>query len=798
MRLPIAIRTLWGSRGFTTSAIMTLALGVALNLMVIAVVNAYLLAPLPYPEADRLYSIRYGPPGENAPRGLESLQWSQMSAVLEHPIAWDLDMFYVVGGLHPERTPGAWVTPGFVRGLGIRASIGRTFSADDFREHAPPVAMISHLLWETRFGGNASVLGQHFRAYVSDRPEEAETFTIVGVLPRGFWHVNPYTQVLAPLRSETYPYMARLRAGIPPGEAEQQLTDFVKRGLGLGRPDWHVTLQTVHSAYVAPVRPILSAVAAAAALVLLIACANVAFLLLIRATRREREIAIRFALGATPQQIAKMLLTEGLLLAGAATMGGLGIAYVGLQSLGPLVEAQLGRTVPGGPQRIGLDAVLLMEALAAAAVTALVFALAPLAASWRTSLSNATRSHRGGLERKTTRRTRSALIAVELAASLTLLVGCVLLVRTAAHLMRADLGWHGEHVLAANLALRDHSYPNAAARAAFAERVSMRLRAVPGVEAVALANWPTVAQPRPQAIEIDSRPGSTFRSAVTAVSPDYFSTLAIPLADGRVFSERDRVGAEPVAMVSETLSRRLWPGARAIGHRLAVARDQPPLGGNGSPLEWRLVVGVVNDIRQTPADEDTADVYIPLFQAPTRFMPTYVRTAGTPNAALAALRQAVNEIDPEVSLDATSPGALSTLIDQQLSRPRFLAALLAAFAAFAVLLALIGVYGVIAYAVRQREHEIAVRMAVGASATDVTRLFLRQGIVVLAAGIVIGLYGATIITRLLAPQIVGMRSDDPPTFIVTACGFATAAMLAIWWPARRAARTDPLIVLRQE
>lgn len=795
--LRIAIRTLLRARGFTAAAVVTLALGIALNASVLAVVNAYLLKSLPYPEATRLYSIRYAPPDQNPPRGLQALPWHSLDDVIEHPIAWDLDMFFLIGGDHPERAPGAWVTPGFMQGLGIRAVVGRVFGPDDFQSGSPQVALISHSLWHARFSGDPSIVGQRFEAYVSDRPTEPEIFTIVGVLPAGFWHVNPYTEVFVPLRATTYPYMARLREGIPLAEAERRITALVKSGVGPVPADWQASVRSVHSEYVGRLRPILVAIAAAAALVLLIACANVAFLLLIRATRREREIAVRLALGAGRIQIARMLAVEGLALGAAATAGGIALSWLALRRLAPIVQQQLGRPAPGGAPAIAVDGFVLTAALACCVVTAFTFALVPLLTSWRANLSRAMQAgSRSGAEGKGSRRTRSALIALEVAASLALLAGCGLMVRTVVHLLSVDLGYRTERVLAASVGLRERSYPDAVVRQAFYERLVRRLAQVPGVESVALTNWPAVAPPRPQPLEAEDAAGAARREAgIVGVSPGYFATLGVPRVEGRDFALSDRIGAEPVALVSETLARRLWPQGSVLGRRIrATGREAP--GADPSSVAWRTVVGVVKDVRQSHTDEDRADLYVPLLQVPGRFASVYVRTAGEPLLWLSALRRALKEIDPAASLQAT--GTLQGLIDEQLARPRFLAGLLAAFAVFAVLLALLGMYGVIAYAVKQREHEIAVRMAVGADARDVMLLFLRQGALVLGIGIAAGLYGAAVIGRLLAAQVHGIRSNDPPTLVAASLAFACAGLAAVWWPARRAARTDPAVALREE
>ncbi len=793
--LRYAARALMKARGLFALALTTLALALALNSAVFAVVNAYLIRSLPYPGAERLHMLRYAPPGQNYPPGLAALDWRSLDDVLEHPISWDLDVFYLVGGDNAESAPGAWVTPGFMQGLGVRPAMGRGFAPEEFRAGAQQVALISHTLWLRRFGGDPGIVGRQFAAYVSDRPEEAELFTVIGVLPARFWHVSRYAEVFAPLRAPSYPYMARLRAGVPPEEAQRRITDLVKAGVS-GLPEgWSAIVRSVHGEYVARVEPILTTVGAAALLVLLIAAANVAFLLLIRAARRQREISVRMALGATRLQIARMLLAEGLVLGVVACAAGVALSWAVVDRLAPMVQEQLGRSAPGGAAAIRVDATVLLAAGGCALLVALLFALAPLGATWRAQLAAGMQSGvRAAGEGRGSRRTRSALVAAEVAAALALLVGSGLMIQTTLRMLRVELGFQADGVHAAGIGLRERSYPDAESRAAFYERLLARLAQIPGVRA-ATVSWPsmlTVMQP--EGVQVEGG-GAGAQAAETLAGPQYFSLLGIRVLEGREFNGADRAGAEPVAIVSESLGRNLWPGRSALSRRVRMAPD-PDGGAMGRAPAWRRVVGVVRDVRQSPTDEDVADLYAPLLQSPGRFATMVVRS-GQPGAAVTpALRLALNEIDPEVAVHSTV--ALREAVEQQLDRPRFLAALLGAFAGMACVVALLGVYGVIAYAVKQREHEIAVRMALGADARNLTLLFVRQGAVALAAGVAAGLYGATLLGRLLEPQLFGLRSGDAQTLVAAGAVLLLAGLAATWWPARRAARTDPAVALREE
>lgn len=823
------IRLLRHARGFAAIAILILGCGLMLCITAFAVANAYLLRTLPYPAADRLYTVEYAAPGQHPPREMERLAWHTLDDIVEHPLAWDLDMFYVLGGRYPESAPGAWVTPGYMAGFGIRPAIGRTFEASDFEAGRPQVALISHRMWRTRFAGDPAIVGRGFSAYVSDRPDEAETFTVIGVLPADLWHTNPYTEVLAPLRAPTYPYLVRLREGVMPEMAAERIAALVRGGGATLPADWRVVMRSAHASYVTQVRPLVVAVGVAAGLVLMIACANVAVLMLVRASRRQREIAVRLALGATRGAIARLLIAEGLAIGGAATIVGLGLSWIVVRGLGPVIERQLGRQPPGGAAALAVDWTVVIAAVVCGLLTVCGVMLAPLVSSWRTRGSLAlVGGGRGATEGPASRRMRGVLIAFEVAASLALLSGSALMVSSAVRMLGVDFGMQTGRVMIAGVGLRARAYPDPARRSAFFAQVPARLAGVAGVESVALSDWWPLQPPPRRRIEIDGAKGDAQAQAgVMGVGAGYFETLGIPRRAGRVFTDRDALASEPVAIVSETMARQLWPRSSAVGQRLLIMPDERERGANAPAAApaWHTVVGVVGDVRQTHADLDQADLYIPLLQRADRFAFVHIRLAHSsallrsgPAASAAAgsrdrdaddspasrdardseqrLREALAALDPEVSMG--TPRLLDQVVDQERTRPRFLASLLVAFAVFAGLLALIGMYGAIAYAVRQREREIAVRMAIGANRQAVTRLFVRQGALVLGGGLILGAAAAIASGRLLESQLYGVRPGDPSVLVLTTVSFAICGLLAVWIPARRAAAMDPAAALKQE
>lgn len=798
--LHYACRSMARSPGFALVAVLTLGAGIALCLTVLTIVNAYLIRPLPYPDAGRLYTVDFAAPGQSTPRGLSSLDWSVLDDVVEHFIAWDLDMFYVLGGPFPEPTPGAWVTPGFPAGLGLRLARGRHFEAPDFLEGGPVPVLISHRLWVTRFGSDPGVVGRSLRAYVSDRPDEPEALTIVGIVASDFWHVNSYTDVLAPLRAPAYPYQIRLREGVDPRAAEARLTALV-RSAGITVPDgWRAGLASVQARYVEEMRPLLSAVAASAGLVLLIGCANVAALLLVRSTRRRHEVAVRLALGVSLARLTRLLGFEGLLLGGLATVAGLGGGLLLTRALASTLEQHLGRRLPGGEAALSMDVTLLAAAVAGGLILSVVLTAAPLLALWSTPVTAALKSGgRHTTDGRVTHRVRSALIAAEVAAALALLAGSALMIETMLRMVNADLGFEPAGVVSTSVGLRPRAYPDTAGRARFFERLLIQLRERDPDGAAALGDGWVLQSARPRRVETAAEHPVGADAAVVRVSASYFAALGIAFRAGGTFAAQDRPGGEPVAVVSESLGRRLWPGEQPIGQRLRIPDPAAQDTGADSGTA-HVVVGVVADVRQLDTadgrvrnDAHQLEAYLPLLQDAGRFAFLYSRSGAREADGLQAF---IARLDPQAAV--ATPRALAAALDTALARPRGLAWLLSAFATFASLLAILGVYSVIAYSVRQREREIAVRLVVGADPRDIRRLFVREGGRLVAAGLVAGVLGALILGRVLQSQLFGVGPAEPRTLAATTVVLALCGWVAFWLPARRAAAVDPARMLSDE
>jgi putative ABC transport system permease protein len=789
----LSLRTLARARGFSLAVVTTLALAIALQTAVIAFVNAYLVRGLPYPESERLYNVAYAAPNGPMVEGLENVNWSALDDVVQHRIAWDLDVFYLVGSGYTEAARGAWVTPGFMHGLGISPLLGRGFTPEEYQPGGPQVALISHTLWQTRFRSDSVILGRTFEAFVSDRPDDPELFTVVGVLPAQFWHMNPYTDVLTPLRGASYPYFVRLHAGVPPVVAAHRITQVARDGGATLAEGREVELQSVHARYTSSVKPMLLAVAAAVTLVLLIACANVAFLVLVRGLRRQKEMAVRLALGGGQVRVARLLVAEALILAGTAAALGVALAWFLTGETASAISQQLGRPAPGGAAAVSIDASVAFAVVGVTMLIAVALTLIPFYGTTRRALYGVLRrGKQGGVEGASGRRMRFSLIVVEVAGSIALLVGCGLMVRTVTRMLDVDMGLRPAGILTTGLAIRERSYPDAASRETFVTRLLGELERTPGVQSVALSTPPPLAEHAPRSVRSDGA-AESHPAGLQTVSPGYFATLDIPIVQGRAFTPQDRVASEPVAIVSRSAAARLWPGASPIGRRISVSQSQ---GMWDDSLVTRTVVGVVGDVRHAPTDDATADVYIPLLQVPGRFTSVVLRAGGSPAAWLPQLREVVARLDPQAALNPVL--SLDATLDQQISRPRFLASLFAGFGVFATILALVGLYGVIAYTAKQREHEVAVRMAVGAAPSSIQRLFLKEGMLLLPAGLALGTLGALGMGRLLQAQLYGVAPLDALTTFSAALILALASLLAVWWPARRATRTDPVIALREE
>jgi putative ABC transport system permease protein len=793
--LRIAARTIARQRRLALVATLTLGLGVALAATVLTAVNAYLIRGLPYPEAHRLHNVGLFRPGMDLPPKLETLDWHTLDDLIDVAISWDLDLFNLRGAPYAEAVQSTWVTPGYMEGFGVGTAMGRPFGPQDFAAASPPVAIISHRLWQTRFNGDPNIIGRHFESFAIDRPDEIGVFTIVGVLPERHWHLQAYTDILAPLKTPNVPYVVRLRDGVSAQAAADRVTALVRARHEMPAA-WSASVESMEAAYVLTVRPLLLTLSAAAGLVLLIASANVAVLLLIRAAGRRPELAMRRALGASALRVARMLIAEAVVLGAAASLLGVILAEVLVQTLAPLADRQFGRAVPGGPAAFQMDGFVLLGVAAAGLLIVIVCSIVPIWASMRsTSSAPVSVGQKSATGSRAQQRARTLLVVTEIGACLALLVSAVVMVQSGLRILNTDVGVRTDGVQVTSMSLRQASYPTPASRIALLDRVAAETAGIAGLHGVAFTNsWPLQAPPQREVrgdIADDPRPS---RAGLQAVSARYFDVLGVPIVDGRAFGPADVISATRVAVVSATLAGRTWPGQRAIGRRLRVLppATAPP---GTMPGDFE-VIGVAADTRHSHTDTDTADVFVALSQFGTGAPFVYLRTGGDPPVIFTGFRSALARIDEGVVTGSLRP--LGDILDRQRAGPRFLAQLLVVFAAMSTLLALIGLHGVIAYAAGQRRREIAIRMAVGASRGSIAAMFLRQGAVIVLAGLVAGIAGALALGGLLQSQLFGVSANDPVVIGLTASAFGLCAFAASFIPARRAAAADPAEALKGE
>jgi putative ABC transport system permease protein len=796
--LRFAARSLRRSPGFAATTIVSLALGVALTASTLSITNSYVVRAMPFPNSERLYRALYDSPGQPEPRGLERVDWKSLGDVVEVADYSGLGRFILHTDHYPQELSSLQCTPGTLAAIGVRAALGRVFSDDDFRPGGERVIMIGDALWRERFGARPSVLGETIRVSAATSGDTPTAYRIIGVLPPGLRYVGNYLRDPAdaamPLTAPRAAYMVRLREGVPTAFAARRITEAVRSVASEIPTGWQgVRLESVHAHYVREVRPVLVGVTVAAALVLLIVVTNIAVLMLLRSLRRQKETAVRVALGAEPHRIARLLFAEAALICGIALAAGVAVTTITLRALGPQIEARLGRPVPGGASALAMDGTVLLWIAGIGLLIAVIVGWLPMIGVRPARLADSLRGEgRGGTDRPTVRRARAVLIALEVAASTALLIGGGLMLRSVAHLVGTNLGYKTNHVFRPRLQLPTTTYRDAASFVHFYDRLEEQLGAIPNLS-FALSTFVPFWEPPKQPLETDQADHSELRASITAAGPDYFRTLGIGLREGRAFTPLDRPGAEPVVVISESLARTLAPPGSTLGTRVGTLESSD----TGQPLRvWRTVVGVAHDVHQTHADVDLKDAYIPFAQTTTRFASVYIRANGSSEQWLETLRTVVASIDPKVFVGPAPP--LSVQADDILAGPRFVTAVLTGFALFAALLALLGIYGVTAYAVQQREREIAIRMAIGATAGAVIRMFLRNSGKVLLIGIAGGAYGGTAVSRILQSQLHGVERFDPWTLAVTCLLLGTAGLFATWLPARRVARTDPMMALRAE
>jgi putative ABC transport system permease protein len=796
--LRYGFRMLWKSPGFTLVAVITLGLGIGANTAIFSVVNSVLLRPLPYPDADRLVYLQAVNPAQGITASNISppdfADWKNQNQTFEDMTAFITGGAILSGESEPERVPAAFVTASFFPVLGAKPAIGRSFLYEEDREGKDRVAVISHALWQRRFGADKGVVGRQISV-------SGESTTIIGVMPADFEFMQPVdmwrplaVEMTSERRDNRYlQVLARLKPGVSIEQAQSQLNTITER-LGQSyvetNSNWGARLTGLHDLMVAGVRPALLLLLGAVGFVLLITCANVANLLLARAAARQKEIAVRAALGASRMRVVRQLLTESLLL---STVGGgvgllLGIWLTDfLVSISPANTPRL--------ESVHLDASVLLFTLGVTFVIGLLFGLAPAWQASRVNLNEALKEGgRGFSEGWRRNRVRKVLVISEVALSLMLLIGAGLLIKSFVLLRSTDAGFNAENVLTMRISLPSLKYKGKQ-KAEFFERLAESVAQLPGVEAVGAtlslplngSNYSVGRSFIPEGRPLT--PEESINASYSVTTPGYFGAMKIPLVAGRQFTERDRGDAPQVVIVNETLARRYFPNETAVGKRIKIWRDEQ------FPRE---IVGIVGDTKTDVLEgEASPQMYVPHAQdASWGGMSLVVRSTAKPVALTSAVRGAVLSMDPDQPVFSIK--TMEDVVAASVATRRISMLLLSGFAGLALLLAALGVYGLISYSIAQRTHEIGLRMALGAQARDVLGLVLRQGMSLVLMGIVIGLVAAFALTRVMKSLLYEVSATDPLTFAGVALLLIIVALIACLIPARMAMRVDPMIALRYE
>lgn len=809
--LRYAVRMLAKSPGFTAAAVICLALGIGATSAIFSVVHAVLLRPLGYREPGKL--IRLYTEFPKFPNGGLRRFWTSPPeydelkrdlASWESLDAWATGGVNLGGAAEPMRITGASVTGGLFRSLGVSPELGRAITPADDVPGAPMIALISHNLWQRAFGGDRGIVGRVIQV-------DGYNASIIGVMPPSFsfppgeldppeaWAAFRLPPANPQRRGSHFLYLVgRLKPGVSLHVAQDEIARHVQQSpalLGQNHPfdpEAHpIVAYGLQDEVVRSIRPALWTLMGAVAFVLLIACVNVANLLLARAEARQREIAVRKALGAGTGQLIRQFTTEGLLLSLGGAALGLVLAMAGLKVMVAAGKASIPRA-----SEVGIDPTVLAVTIGVSLLTALFFGLAPLAQIAGGTLHDALKAAagRGTAGSVASNRFRSALVSSELALALVLLIGTGLMIRAFWKLSEVNPGFRPEGVLTLRVNLPPATYPQTANQTRFWQTIQEKLGAIPGVtSATAMAGLPPERRIDANDTQIENftpvpgGPGHNIDFWQVA-GDHFFETMGIRLLDGRLFDARDVEGSAPTVIVNQTMAHTYYGNESAIGRRIRPGFQDP----------WRTIIGVVEDVKNAALDRPAGtEIFLPEHQGlPRRTIYLAVRTAGDPHSLIGAVRAAVREIDP--SLPVAQVRTMDEVLAGARSRPRFLTTLLGLFSFTALLLAAVGLYGVISYSVTRRMTEFGIRMAMGAKSSDVLGLVLAQGLKLAAAGVLAGALGALALTRLIRGLLYGVSSFDPMTFCAMALLLGAVTVAACIIPAHRATKVDPLIALRYE
>jgi predicted permease len=798
--LRLVVRDLRKRPGFALVTVLILALGIGANTAIFSMVYAVLLNPLPFEQPDRLVMLAEKNPGRERWGAAypNYVDWTARAQSFDDIAAYWYQSFTLSGIDEPARLQGRYVNWNFFRVLGMRPQLGRLFVEEDDRAGAAPTVVLSDGMWKDRFGGDPDIVGKTIRL-------DEKQFTVIGVLPPGYELLRPdalYVPLVPAVEKETglldrgnhYSLfaLARLKAGVDVEQADTEMRALAAQfeqeypATNSGSSAQALSLSDV---FVGDIRPALLVLLGAVGFVLLIACLNVANLMTVRAAARQKEIAVRLALGAGRGRIVRQLLTESMVIAFTGGVVGFLVAVWAINGMVALAPQGIPRL-----EQVGLNLPVLAFTVCVSVGVGLLFGVLPALQATRLDLNVSLKEGGRTAAGRPHERTRQTLLVAEVALALMLLIAAGLMVRTVGQLTHVDPGFDAEQLLAARINLPANPYPPERRRV-FYEECLTRIGTLPGVQSAALtfslpidgSNWNSVFitgdKPVPPRAELPS-------AAMTPMSLGYFDTMKIRLLSGRTFGPGDTENSPRAIVINETLARRLWPGEEALGKRIKQGWPE-------SENPWREVVGVVADVKTNGVDQDTPlQVYMPLAQESPRSLWIVARTSSDPLASGSAVAAALHAIDRDVPLFDVS--SMDQLMGGAIENQRVTLTLLAGFSALALLLAAVGIYGVMSYAVAQRTHEIGIRSALGARPSHVLRMIIGQGMALALIGVAIGLAGAFALTRVMEGLLFGVSATDPATYVVISALLAAVAVVACYVPARRATKVDPTVALRYE
>lgn len=798
--LRYALRMMSRNPGFTAVAIIALALGIGANTAIFSVVNALLINSLPYKDADRLVWIWGTNPGNDIEEETASApdynDWKTQSQSFEEMGAFARTRLTLTGEGEPEIFAAALVTDGFFATLGAQPRIGRTFLPEEDKPGAERRVILSEGLWQRRFGGDPQILERKITL-------NGNLVTVVGVMPADFLNPRPGdtnpTELWMPFRLEynkagrRSDFLGVIAKRKPDVSLEQARAEMktIAAALEQQYPDsnkgWSTKVLSLHERFFGDIRPALLVLMGAVCFLLLIACANIANLLLARSASRRKEIAIRAALGASRGRVMRQLLTESILLALAGGVLGLLLAVWGIEALVALGPSNIPRL-----DSIGLDGQVLAFTLLVSLLTGVVFGLLPaLQASNPHLIDNLKEGGRDSSDTVRGNRLRGSLASAEIALALVLLIGAGLMARSFNTLQNVDPGFDPERVLTTQVLLPGARYGENPKIVDFVSRLVEQVSSLPGVEAAGIIDTvPLSGTGNVLSFSIEGAPPPERvpDAEVYGASTDYFKAMGIPLKRGRFFTHQDTAEAPGVTLISETMARRHFPNEDPIGKRVTLADPQKG--------PWYTIIGIVGDVSHEGLNEEPyPQMYGVSTQQPSRLF-TLVARSSTPGSAIPAIRSQVKQMDSDLPLFNTR--SMEQLLSDSISRPRFNTLLIGLFAVVALILASVGIYGVISYSVTQRQHEIGIRMALGAKSEDIMKMVVGQGLKLAGAGVASGLVAAFGITRLISSLLYGVSATDPLTFTAIALLLTLVALVACYIPARRATKVDPMIALRYE